>query len=92
MPWTSQSTPPVFSGDALGFIVEDGDEFGADAFALGFGVGDSGELFEKALAGIDSDDVEAEFVAEVFLDALEFIFAEDAVIDEDAGELVPMAL
>ncbi len=69
MPWTSQSTPPVSSAMRCGFIVEDGDEFGADAFALCFGVGDSGQLLKKALAGIDGDDVEAELVAQVFLHA-----------------------
>ena len=41
----------------------------------------------KRCAGVDGDDVEAELVAQVLLHALEFVFAQHAVVDEDAGEL-----
>ena len=44
-------------------------------------------LDEEALAGVDGNDVETEAVAQVFLDVLEFVFAQHAVVDEDAGEL-----
>ncbi len=76
-----------FSGDALRFIVEDGDELRADALALGFRVGNTGKLLEETLAGVDGDDVEAELVAQVLLHILEFVFAQHAVVYEDAGEL-----
>ena len=43
---------------------------------------------EEALAGVDGDDVEAELLAHGLLDLGELVFAEDAVVDEDAGEAV----
>ncbi len=76
-----------FFGDAGGFVVEDSDEFCADDFAFLLGLGDAGEFGEEALAGVDGDDVEAEFVAEILLHALKLVFAQHAVVDEDAGEL-----
>ncbi len=88
MPWTSQSTLPCSFGDAKGFLLEDGDEFGADDLALLLGVGDAGEVAEEEVGGVNGVDVEAELVAQVLLHGLELVFAEDAVVDEDAGELV----
>ena len=41
----------------------------------------------KRCAGVDGDDVEAELVAQVLLHVLELVFAQHAVVDEDAGEL-----
>jgi len=76
-----------FLGDARGFVVENGDELRADALALDLGVGDAGQLFEEAGAGVHGHDIEAQLVAQVLLHALKFVFAQDAVIDEDAGEL-----
>jgi len=76
-----------FGSDAVGFVVEDRDEFGADAFALGFGVRDTGELIEEALAGVDGDDVKAEPL-QIFLHVSEFVFAQDAIVDEDASQLL----
>ncbi len=92
MPWTSQaiSSPAWRFGfeDLFGFVVEDRDELVADDLALGLGVGDAGELGEEALAGVDGDDVEAELLAHGLLDFGELVFAQDAVVDEDAGEAV----
>ena len=88
MPCTSQSTLPCGFGDAAGFLLEDGDEFVADDFAFLLGIGDAGEFAEEEIGGINGVDVEAELVAQVLLHVLEFVFAQDAVVDEDAGELV----
>src|SRR5947207_15555369 len=76
-----------FGSDSMRLVVEDCNKFGADAFALGFGVYDSGELIEEALAGIDGDDVKAEPL-QVFLHVFEFVFAQDAIVDEDASQLL----
>jgi hypothetical protein len=38
---------PCGLGDAVGFVIEDGDELGADGFAFGFGVGDAFEFARK---------------------------------------------
>ena len=76
-----------FFGDAVGFVVKDGDELGADSLSLCLRVGDAGELVEKAAAGVYGDDVEAELATKILLHGAELVFAQDAVVDEDAGEL-----
>lgn len=78
--------------DGFGFVVEDGDELVADDLALGFGVGNACQAREEALAGVDGDDVEAKLLAHGGLDLFELIFAEDAVVDEDAGQAVADSL
>ena len=40
-----------------GFLPEDGDELGTDDLALGFGVGDTGQLAQEQVAGVDADDL-----------------------------------
>ncbi len=55
--------------DAVRFVLEDRDEFVADDFAFLLGIGDAGELGQKAFAGVDGIDVEAELVAQVLLHA-----------------------
>ncbi len=72
----------------MGLVVEDLDEFAADGLALGFGIGDAGEFAEESAAGVDGDEVEAELGAQVFLHLEELVLAQDAVVDEDAGEAV----
>ena len=46
------------------------------------------ELLEKAFARVDRDDVEVQHVAKAADDLLRFVLAQQAVIDEDAGELL----
>ena len=75
-------------GDAAGFLLEDGDEFFADDLALLLGVFDLGELAEEEVGGVNGVDVEAKLAAQVLLHFLKFVFAQDSVVDEDAGELV----
>ena len=72
--------------DAVGFLIEDCDEFVADDLALGFGIGHAGEFFKEALGGIDRDQVQAEIVAQSLLHFFEFVFAQDAVVDEHASQ------
>ena len=76
-----------FLGNPRCFVVEDCDELRADAFALGLRIGDADQLIEEALARVHGHDVEAEFLAQVLLDADKFILAQDAIVDEDAGQL-----
>ena len=56
--------------------------------ALLFGVGDAGELVEEAVGGVDVDELDLEVAAEGVDDALGLFAAQEAVVDEDAGELV----
>ncbi len=86
MPCTSHSTLPSDFLDAIGFFVEDCDEFVADDLALGFGIGHAGEFIEETFGGVDRDQMQAEIVAQVLLHFFEFVLAQDAVVDEDAGE------
>ena len=76
-----------FESNARGFVVEDGDELVADDLALLLGVGHAGELGKKALACIHGHQIQTEPVAQVLLHALELVFAQHAVVDEDACEL-----
>jgi len=74
--------------DLLGFVIEDADELVADSLALLLGIGDLGERVEEARAGVDGNDLEAELLAHRLLHFGELVFAQDAVVDEDAGEAV----
>ena len=86
-PGTPEHNELEMLGDAGRFIVEDRDELGPDALALGFRIGDPGKLTQEALAGIDSHNVEAEFVAQILLHTDEFVLPQDPIVDEDAGKL-----
>jgi len=81
-----------FFGDARGFVVEDGNELGADDLPLLLRFDDACKFCEEALACVDGYDLEAELVAQILLNVLKFVFAQDAVVDEDAGELVANGL
>ena len=56
--------------------------------ALLLGVGHAGEFGEEALAGVNGDNVQPELLTHGLLDLGELAFAQDAVVDEDAGEPV----
>ena len=77
---------PARSLDLLCLLVEDLDEVAAYDLTLALGIGDAGEVGIETLAGIDATDVEAhvliggEHVGELVL-------AEQAVVDEDTGEV-----
>ncbi|MNK45244.1 hypothetical protein D3C87_639980 [compost metagenome] len=71
-----------------GLFLEHFDEFAADDLALGFGVGDAGQLAHELRGGIDVNDLHAHVFGEGLHDLLAFVQAQEAVVDEDAGELV----
>jgi len=74
--------------DFLAFFFKDADEFLANDFALAFGIGNTGELAEEAVLGIDANQIHVELLLENPLDRVTFIFAEQAMVDEDAGQVV----
>jgi len=74
--------------DLLGLLLEDHDELGSDDLPLLLGVGDSGELVEEPVGGVDVHEVRAEVVAEHVDDLLGLALAEQAVVDVDAGEVL----
>ncbi len=71
-----------------GFIIEHIDEGVADDLALGFGVVHAVELAEELVFGVDADHLHAHVTGEHFHDLVAFVFAQQAVVDEHAGELV----
>jgi len=72
--------------DLLGLLLEDLDEDAADDLALLLRVGDPAQLAEEAGAGVDVDEAQGEVIAEHAHHRLRFAGAEQAVVDEDAGE------
>ena len=70
------------------FGLEDLDEFAADDLALVLGVAHAGELAQKLLAGIDMNDVGVQLAGEHLDNHLAFILAQQAMVDENAGELI----
>ena len=75
--------------ETMCLLVEDLDEGPADRLALGLGVGDAGEGAEKACLRVDADDLRAEVLREDAHHRLGFAEAQQAVVDEYAGELLP---
>ena len=76
------------SGELRGLGVEHVDEGGADGLALELGVADAGELAQEQRAGVDVDQRDVEVAAEQVDHLLGLAEAEQAGVDEDAGELV----
>ena len=74
--------------DPAGLVVEDLDEGVADDLALLLRVGDAGEPAEKALLGVDPDDLHAHVTGEGAHHLIALAEPQQAVVDEDAGELV----
>ena len=72
---------------ALGGL-EGADELPADDLALGLRLGDAGQGAQEALGLVDRDDADAHALGVVVLDLLALAGAQQAVVDEDAGELV----
>ena len=73
--------------DLMGFFIKHIDEAFAYDLALAFGFGDSGEFAEEFFRGVDADHVEAETFV-VVEHVAEFVFAQHAVVYEDAGEVL----
>ena len=74
--------------DLVGLRLEHVDEQFADHLALDFGVGDALQRVEEPRRRIDRDQRNVVMAAEQLLDLLRLALAQQAVIDEDAGELV----
>ena len=70
----------------VGFFFENRNKFVADNLALGFRLRNSAKPAQKARAGIHGLNVEAEFVSQVLLHLHKLIFAQYAVVDEDASQ------
>ena len=69
-------------------VGEDPDELVADDPPLLLGVGDAGEAGEEAFAGVDHDQVHPEVALKRHTQQLGLALAQQAVVDEDAGQLV----
>ncbi len=74
--------------DVVGVFLEDVDEKPADDFALGFRVGLAIKLAKEQFAFVCVDQRDVVVVAEHLDDFVGFIFAQQAVVNEDAGQLV----
>ena len=81
--------PAAPVGGDLGRLALEGlDEQPADGLALGLGVGDAGERAEEFRRRLDMDQRDVVVVAEQPHDLVALAGAHQAVVDEDAGELV----
>ena len=76
------------SGEFLGSLFENANELCADDFAFTLWRSDSAQFGEEASGGVNRLEADLEIVAEETLDGGGFIGAEEAIIDEDTGELV----
>ena len=74
--------------DLVRLLLEDADELLADDLALLLGVGDAGQLGQEALLGLHVHQRHVEVAAEGVLHLLALVLAHEAVVHEDAGELV----
>ena len=72
----------------FGGFFKDFDEAVADAFAFFLWIVDAGQVAEELFGRINDAEVDVEVVFKSMLDEVAFFFAEEAVVDEDAGELV----
>ena len=72
--------------DLLGLLLKDADELLADDLALLLRLTDAGQFAQEAVLGVDPDKVDVA-VAKDSLDLVALIFAHQAVVDKDAGEL-----
>ena len=78
---------PLDVRDGAGGVGEDLDELVPDRLALRLRLLDAGELVEEAVGRVHEAEVHLEIVAEELLHARGLVLAQQAVVDEDAGEL-----
>ncbi len=71
-----------------GFFVENFDEGAADDLALLFRVGDAGQAAEELVLGVGADHLHAHVLGEHGHHLVAFVQAQQAVVDEHAGQLV----
>ena len=84
MPWTRKRTSPSFAR----LLLEDADELLADDLALLLGIVDAREPREEALLRLHVHERHVEVAVERLDDLLRLVLAQQAVVDEDARELV----
>src|SRR5690606_8235692 len=77
-----------FSDDCCFCCFEGADEFAADDLALGLRIGDTVQSGQEAFALVGNVQLGAGGSYEVLFNLLGFAFAQQAVVDEHAGELV----
>ena len=70
------------------FGLEHFDELAADDLALRFRIGHAGQVAQELVFGIDADHLDAEVLGEHVHHHLAFVQAQQAVVDEHAGQLV----
>ena len=75
-------------GQLRRLLLEHFDEQPADDLALALGIGLALQRLEKALLCVDADDAHAHVLRERLHDLIAFVEAQQAVIDEYAGELI----
>ena len=89
--WVDRALDEVVDGtDLLGLFLEDADEFLADDLALLLRLRHALELLVEAVLGVDADEVEVvrSFRSEDGLNLVALVLAQQAVVDEDAGQLL----
>ena len=77
-----------FSNDLTRRLFEGADKFPANDLALGLRVSHSSKCIKELLTSIDDFQTHASCGDEVFFHLLGFSSAQQAVIDEDTGELI----
>ena len=83
---------PQVLGNLLGGVFEDLDEGVADDLAFLLGLGHAGQAAQEQVRGIDGVEADVEMIAKGRLHLLPLAFAQQAVVDEDTGELVAQGL
>ena len=71
----------------ISFSFKYADEFFTDDFAFAFRVGNAGEFAEEAVFSVNADEVHVELFAEYLFNLVAFVFAQETVVNEYAGEL-----
>ena len=79
---------PLHVAELPRLVLEDADELLADPLALLLGVDDPGELREEALLRLDVDERTPKWPPNVSTTCSASSLPQQAVVDEDAGELV----
>ena len=75
-------------GDRAGLVAKDLDEDPADDLPFFLWIGDPGQFIQESLAGIGDMQIGLEVAGESILHFLGLTVAQQAIVDEDAGELV----
>ena len=72
----------------LGLVIKDLNKFLADDFALGFGIGNPGQLVKEPIHGIHIDQVRVHFIPENLDNLFRLALAQQAVVDVHADQLL----